>query len=111
MSDDDELNLSIMSRALGRVAEYLQGVGLDAFLDDQMRVDAVAINLLTIGEHAGRLSQEMKASVPVPWVQIVNLRHQLAHAYAGIDAEQLWTIAAHDAPVLRAQVAAWLETR
>ena len=100
-----------MSEGLARVAKFVEGTGLEAFLADEMRTDAVAMNLLMIGEHAGKLSQPLTTSVPLPWVQIVNLRHQLAHAYARIDAEQLWSIATHDAPKLRAQVTSWLQAR
>ncbi len=100
-----------MMACLDRLAIYTAGRDVEAFLAEQMRVDAVAMNLLVIGEGASQLSPELKTAVPAPWPSIVGLRHRLAHAYPGVDPTILWTSAVERAPELRVLLAGLLEHR
>ena len=109
MSDDDELQLAIMLKALDAIASYIQGLDDNAFLSNRMIVDAVALNLLVVGEAAHRLSEKLKAQVPAPWRQIVGLRHHIAHDYFGMSSDRLWRTASLSAPELRSSVLAWME--
>ena len=80
MSDpDDELHLAVMLRALDAIADYVTGLDEDAFIAKRVLIDAVAMNLIVVGESANRLSPTLKAQVPAPWSEIVGLRHRLAH--------------------------------
>ena len=100
-----------MTACLDRLAIYTAGRTVEAFLAEPMRVDAVAMNLLVIGEGANQLSEELKALVPAPWPSIVGLRHRLAHAYPGVDPTILWNSAVARAPELRALLSDLLERR
>ena len=100
-----------MMDCLDRLAIYTAGRTLAAFVAEQMRVDAVAMNLLVIGEGANQLSGRLKAAIPAPWPSIVGLRHRLAHAYPGVDPAILWSSAVDRAPELRTLLAGWLERR
>ena len=109
MSDDDELQLAVMLKALDAIADYIQGLDDNEFLASRMTVDAVAMNLLVVGECANRLSEALKGKVPAPWRQIVGLRHHLAHDYFGMSSDRLWRTASLSAPELRRLVLAWME--
>ena len=111
MFDVDRGHLDVMFEALQRIAIYIDGFDEDAFLADQRTVDAVALNLLVTGEASIHLSEELKAQVSLPWGQMAGLRHHIAHGYFGLSITRLWLTGSIDAPVLRIQVAAWLEAR
>ena len=100
-----------MLRALDAIASYVAGMDEDAFSAQRVVVDAVAMNLIVIGEGANRLSPTLKAQVAAPWTEIVGLRHRLAHEYFGMRIDRLWTTASIKAPELRTLVGAWLEAR
>ena len=111
MYDKDVGHLEVMAEALERIEIYLRDRDEDAFAADQRTVDAVALNLLVTGEASIHLSKSLKAQVALPWAEMAGLRHHIAHGYFGLSPVRLWRTASVDAPVLRTQVAAWLETR
>lgn len=111
MSDDDELQLAVMTRALTQIAEYIDGLDEDAFLSRRVVVDAVAMNLLMVGEAANRLSSELMGQVPARWREIIALRHHLAHDYFGMRAERLWETASKSAPELERLLGVWMASR
>ena len=98
-----------MMRALDAVAEYVSGLNAEVFTTRRVIIDAVAMNLIVVGESASKLSDVLKSQVAAPWAQVVALRHRLAHEYFGMNIDRLWVIASERAPELRRQVAAWLE--
>ena len=100
-----------MLRALDAVADYVRGLDLDSFTTQRVVVDAVAMNLIVVGESANKLSESLKSQVAAPWAQVVGLRHRLAHEYFGMNIDRLWVTASQRAPELRRQVADWLERR
>ena len=100
-----------MVDCLDRLAAYTAGRDLESFLAERMRVDAVAMNLLVVGEGAHQLSSDLKATIPAPWPSIVGLRHRLAHAYPGVDPAILWRTAVDRAPELRTRLVALLKAR
>ena len=111
MFDKDSGHLEVMAEALERIGLYLSDFDEDSFAADQRTVDAVALNLLVTGEASIHLSKALKAQVALPWGEMAGLRHHIAHGYFGLSPIRLWRTASVDAPVLRAQVAAWMEAR
>ena len=111
MFDKDAGHLEVVAEALERIFLYLRGFDEDSFAADQRTVDAVALNLLVTGEASIHLSKALKAQVALPWGEMAGLRHHIAHGYFGLSPVRLWRTASVDAPVLRVQVAAWLEAR
>ncbi len=66
---------------------------------------AVAHKLALNGEAAARVSAELQARYPaVPWPKIVAFRNILAHAYFGIDWDEVWRAASTESPALRDQI-------
>jgi uncharacterized protein with HEPN domain len=103
-----ERNLSILEhiiRYCDQIDEAIQRFGDDGqvFRSDAVYQNAVAMCLLQIGELAGHLTDEYRAThLAIPWRQIKALRNIIAHNYGSVDAETAWEIVQDDIPTLRA---------
>lgn len=88
----------------GRIEQTITRFGrdFDTFLHDQDYMDSVSMNLLQIGELAGRFSEEyVQQSRPeMDWRAIKNMRNMFAHDYGSMDKERVWQTATEDIPVL-----------
>ena len=110
MSEGETDLVEIMREALRRAKLYTSGLTSETFLDSQMTIDAVALNLLVIGECANRLPADRKVTGTLPWVKMIALRHRIAHGYSSVDPEILWAIIENDFPELARELDA-LERR
>ena len=82
----------------------------EVFLTDNDYHDALLLNILQIGESAGRLSEECREYLnDLPWRAIIGTRNVIVHGYAGIDDEMIWSIVETDVPVLRDRILDVLE--
>lgn len=70
---------------------------------DTMRSEAVAFNLLQIGEIAKEfLSDEIKPSLTsIPWRLIYGLRNRIVHGYDKVDMSMIWETVKNDIPKLK----------
>jgi uncharacterized protein with HEPN domain len=85
--------------ALGRIAEYIDGLTLSGFLNDRKTEDAVARNLEIIGESSKNVSDVLKIKYPeIPWKKLSGLRDKLIHFYFGIDYKIVWNVAKKELP-------------
>ena len=102
MSDEADASLILeILDAAERVRTYLAPVGQAGFLRQDMVYDAVCLNLLRVGESARFLSEGFKGRLSeVPWPDLVNLRHRVAHGYETLRPEVLWLIASVNLPDL-----------
>jgi len=77
--------------------------GRDAFDGDVLLRRAGEAITGQITETAGKISDELKASVPgVPWEDIIGMRIVLHHRYHAIDHDTLWNVLEVDIPALAA---------
>lgn len=77
------------------------------FASDLQTYDAVCMCLLRIGEGARLLSDDAKARAPdVPWPDVVNLRHRIAHGYSHLTPGVIWRTATVSVPELASQLSA-----
>lgn len=102
MSDETDAGLiDEISDAARRVRTYIDREGRTGFMRKELVYDAVCMNLLRIGECARFLDDQTKARLPnIPWPDIVNLRHRVAHSYETLKPEVLWLIASVSLPEL-----------
>ena len=110
MSDAENDLIEIMREAIRRIELYTSTFTLDGFLDDLRTIDAVALNLLVIGECANRMSPAIKLRSTLPWTKMVALRHRIAHGYTSVDPRVLWRVAKDNLPELARELDA-LEAR
>lgn len=76
------------------------GEDLETFVADPDYRDSVGMNLLQIGELAGKLSAEYVGSSTQNWRAIKNMRNMFAHDYGSMDVERIWYTAIADIPML-----------
>ena len=78
--------------------------GLYADLEDQDYMDSVSMNLLQIGELAGKFSDAyvQKTKPQMDWRAIKNMRNMFAHDYGSMDKDRIWQTATEDVPALKA---------
>ncbi|UWF77872.1 MULTISPECIES: HepT-like ribonuclease domain-containing protein [Microbacterium] len=89
-----------------QIAEFIEGLDQVAYLADGLRRSAVERQLEIIGEALNRLRRldpEMADQIP-EINRIIGLRNILAHGYATVDDDVVWTAASTRVPELRAIV-------
>ena len=91
--------------ACDRIAEYTSGFTREGFLADQRTKDAVVRNLISLGEAAARIPQDVRAqAADVPWGRIVRFRNIAVHGYFFLDDDIVWSIVVDELSRLREQV-------
>jgi uncharacterized protein with HEPN domain len=67
------------------------------FLQDTRTQEAIAMNLINIGEGASRilrLHSDVAASYPqILWQEMIGMRNRIAHGYNDIDMDVVWDTA------------------
>jgi uncharacterized protein with HEPN domain len=95
-----------VEKACRLIEQFMQGRDVETFLDDSLLQSAVESQTEIIGE-ALRQAEGLDASIGphLPDVRkIIALRNRLAHGYASISPQIVWSVAANDVPRLREQV-------
>lgn len=96
-----ELIFADILEAGEKAISYATGMTLDDFRSNDLVFDAVARNLMIIGEAAARLSEADRARHRIiPWKQIVGFRNVVVHEYFGVDREAVWDILRNNVPEL-----------
>lgn len=69
------------------------------------------VNILQIGELAGKLTDEFVAETKdsVDWRAIKGMRNMFAHDYGSMDIDRIWETAVDDIPVLESNCLAFLQ--
>ena len=70
------------------------------FIADPDYRDSIAMNLLQIGELAGKLSPDYILSSAQNWRAIKNMRNMFAHDYGSMDIDRIWDTVIMDIPEL-----------
>lgn len=97
----DAAHLWDMLAAAREAGAVVEGVTLDAFLDDRLRLRALERTLELIGEGARRVGPACQSANPqIPWRALIGQRNLLAHEYGQINARLLYQTATVDVPIL-----------
>lgn len=90
---DTILLLDDMLQSAQRIKKYTSNLDYEAFLSDDMTIDAVVRNFEIIGEAANRIDQDFRDNNPeIEWNRIRGFRNRIVHDYFGIDYEIVWSI-------------------
>lgn len=97
----DVTHLQDMRSAGSEIQDFLGHTDEAGFLGDPLLQAAVAYKLAILGEAAGNLSTEFRAThATIPWQRIRGLRNHLIHAYGDVDQVAVWRILQHELPNL-----------
>jgi uncharacterized protein with HEPN domain len=102
MDDRDRALLLDMALAADDACAFVDGPDEAGFGASRLHQAAVIRCLAVIGEAAGKLSPETRASHPqIPWREITAMRHRLVHGYNDVRLDVVWTVATANLPELR----------
>ncbi len=103
MSPDsrDAAHLWDMLSAAREAHGVVEGISLEAFMADRLRLRALERTLELLGEAARRVSPPARASHPeIPWRPLIGQRNLLAHEYGRINPALLYQAASDNVPSL-----------
>ncbi len=97
--------------AINKVEHYIKGFTYEAFVKNDMAVDAVMRNLEIIGEASRNIPEDVRKRYPdIPWGRMVGLRDIAIHEYFGVDLGIIWQIITRNLPETKPKVAAMLKS-
>ena len=106
-------NEIILSKMLGyteKILRYCREMDYQAFIGNEMAVEACVFNLSKIGELANKAEQGFRESHPkIMWKELYGLRNRIVHDYDGINLIPVWEVIAANLPVLKMQLEDILE--
>lgn len=92
-------------RYCNNIRELIERFGedIEIFKQDIAYRDSVSMNILQIGELAGRLSEEyrMETKDKLPWNAMKSMRNFFAHNYGNMDINVIWSTAINNIPDVR----------
>lgn len=98
---DWRLRIEDILECIGKISHYTDGMGVDAFRENGLVVDAVIRNISVIGEAARHVPDDVVARHPdLPWDEMRGMRNVLVHEYFGADIDTIWETARRDLPPL-----------
>jgi len=104
-----KLYLEDILRALDRIDILMADREEVAFTIEDVNVDGVLFNLITIGEAIKNIPEDVRKQMPdVRWRDIGRFRDRAVHHYFSLDMAIVWEIVTVHLPVLRTHVEALL---
>ena len=101
MQRDDCIRLRHMLDAARDVVGFAQGKKRNNLDSDRQLVMAVVKCVEIIGEAANQVSEKTKSEISsLPWIDMINMRHRLVHAYYDINLNVVWATIQDDIPSL-----------
>ena len=104
MSREPLLFLEDIESSCAKIIRFTADRERDEVFVDEMRFDAILLNLQIIGEAVKKLPASLRDRYPqVEWREIAGLRDFVAHAYFALDLAILWS-AIQAVPLLQDQI-------
>lgn len=101
--DDDYFN--DIFKAIESIEDYTKDLTYEEFLQYNMCIQAVLLNIAIIGESAGKISKNIQQKYPeIPFRAIVSMRNRLIHGYYEVDTYRVWLVIKDDLSVLKSQI-------
>lgn len=105
MSRDVDLYLGDIQESCRKIQVYTDGLTRAGFEEDEKTVEAVAWNLVVIGEAVKQLPEDRTKLQPeIEWRKVAGLRDVLVHSYFGLDHDIVWDVARNKVPALEEAV-------
>ncbi|MBI3444946.1 MAG: DUF86 domain-containing protein [Magnetospirillum sp.] len=95
--------LDAIVSAIDEIGEFIVGQDRRSFQTDRKTALAVTHLVMMIGEASRDLLDGIAERRPeIPWRQVRDMRHRIAHEYLAVDFELVWDVASTDLAPLRA---------
>lgn len=105
MRKDDVIRIKHMLDAACEARSFVFGKNRSDLDGNRQLTLALVKDIEVIGEAASKVSQETRDKyAAIPWLDIINMRNRLIHAYFDIDLEIVWDTATKDIPPLIAEL-------
>lgn len=89
-------------RAMEAIEGYTQGMTEKAFLQDGKTQNAVAWNIMIIGEATKNVPPSIRQKYPeIPWREMARMRDKISHTYFGVSPEIVWAVVQKELPPLK----------
>jgi len=100
--------LGHMEEAVRLAVGYVEDLNKIAFLSDKRTQQAVIMNILILGEAAGKIAAEypefVNAHPQIPWREMRGMRNRMAHGYFDINLDIVWETVQKALPELGNQI-------
>jgi uncharacterized protein with HEPN domain len=100
--------LGRMLDASGRIEHATRGLSFPEFERDQIRQDAVLMNLIRLGEACHMLQKHFwrftDQHPEIPFEEFRRLRNRLSHDYANVQMDLVWRTVMQELPEIRQAV-------
>ncbi len=98
----DSVYIEHIISSINNILEYITGLNLETFLEDNKTQDAVVRQFEIIGEATKRISTDFRDNHPdIPWSEMAGMRDVLIHDYIDVNFEIVWKTATENIPVLK----------
>ena len=105
MSKDNIVYLGHILNCVLKIQEYMKGITLEQFINNDEKQDAVVRNFEVIGEATSRISDEFKIkNNQLPWRKMKAMRNFLIHDYEEVDLKLVWEAIMVDLPELKTNI-------
>jgi len=105
MRKDDLIRLKHMLDAANEASSFAFGKKRNDLDGNRQLTLSLVKDIEIIGEAANKVSRETKIKYPaIPWLDIINMRNRLIHAYFDIDLEIVWDTVTKDLPPLMIEI-------
>lgn len=106
----DRNRLQHILDAVDVILERCKKMTREDLTSEKVLFGGIVYHTMIIGEAAYNLTKAFcKAHPDTPWLQIAKMRHNLAHGYYQVDPDIVWSVIQDDMPLLREQVARYLD--
>ena len=98
----DSIYIEHILSGINSIQEYIAGLNLDTFLEDNKTQDAVVRQFEIIGEATKRISANFRDNHPdIPWSEMAGMRDVLIHDYIDVNFEIVWKTATVNIPIIK----------
>lgn len=99
---ETDVLLEDIRECLDKILRYTQDMDEEAFLKNDLVIDAVLRNIEVIGEAASKLPKSFADAHPgIEWNKMVGMRNRLIHGYFGTSLKLVWQTIQTSMPELR----------
>jgi len=103
MARSDRQRVADILEAIADIRDHTVRMRREDFAADRKTQNAVLYCVGVNGEAARLLSDTVKARSPeISWIDVVNIRHRVAHEYFRIDVDLIWKVIKDDLEPLEA---------